>query len=70
MTEGSGRQGLPDFDALWDYDRPGETERAFRELVATAEASGDRDPHLAPRLPVKGKARPKARGGHGQGSLF
>jgi tetratricopeptide (TPR) repeat protein len=33
--------GLPDFDALWDYDRPDASERAFRELLplaASAEA--------------------------------
>jgi tetratricopeptide (TPR) repeat protein len=33
---------LPDFDARWDYDRPGETEQAFRALLPQAEASGDR----------------------------
>src|SRR5262249_27277867 len=32
---------LPDFDALWDYERPEDTERAFRDLLAQAEASGD-----------------------------
>lgn len=30
---------LPDFDALWNYDRPAESERAFRE--ALAQAGGD-----------------------------
>ena len=29
---------LPDFDALWDYDHPAETERAFRELLPQAAA--------------------------------
>lgn len=30
----------PDFDALWDYDHPAETETRFRELLPSA-ASGD-----------------------------
>lgn len=34
-------QDLPDFDALWDYDRPAETEQTFRELLPKAEQSGD-----------------------------
>ena len=38
--------GLPDFDALWDYDRPAETEARFRDLLPAARASGDRDYHL------------------------
>lgn len=29
---------LPDFDALWDYDHPAESERAFRELLPAAAA--------------------------------
>jgi len=29
---------LPDFDALWDYDRPAESERAFRDLLPAAAA--------------------------------
>jgi tetratricopeptide (TPR) repeat protein len=32
---------LPDFDALWNYDDPAETENRFRELLPVAEASGD-----------------------------
>jgi tetratricopeptide (TPR) repeat protein len=32
---------LPDIDALWDYDRPGVTERRFRELLAAALDSRD-----------------------------
>jgi tetratricopeptide (TPR) repeat protein len=32
---------LPDFDRLWDYSKPAETEVAFRELLPTAESSGD-----------------------------
>jgi tetratricopeptide (TPR) repeat protein len=38
--------GLPDFNALWDYDRPAETEARFRDLLPAAQASGDRDYHL------------------------
>ena len=37
---------LPDFDKLWDFQVPDETERKFRELLPRAEASGDRDYHL------------------------
>ncbi len=32
---------LPDFDQWWDYDRPGETEQAFRRLLPQARAAGD-----------------------------
>jgi tetratricopeptide (TPR) repeat protein len=32
---------LPDFDALWDYDHPDESEKRFRELLPAAEQSGD-----------------------------
>ncbi len=32
---------LPDFDALWNYADPAETERQFRALLPRAEASGD-----------------------------
>src|SRR5829696_8684107 len=28
---------LPDFDALWNYDRPAESERAFRDLLPLAK---------------------------------
>jgi tetratricopeptide (TPR) repeat protein len=34
---------LPDFDALWNYQDPAETELAFRKLLPQARASGDRD---------------------------
>jgi tetratricopeptide (TPR) repeat protein len=30
-----------DFDTLWNYDNPAETEREFRELLPAAESSGD-----------------------------
>ncbi len=32
---------LTDFDALWDYDNPAETESKFRALVPVARDSGD-----------------------------
>ncbi len=38
--------GLPDFDALWDYAQPAQTEARFRELLPAAQTSGDRDYHL------------------------
>jgi tetratricopeptide (TPR) repeat protein len=34
---------LPEFDSLWNYDRPDSTEAAFRALLPAARASGDRD---------------------------
>src|ERR1051325_153220 len=33
---------LPDFDKLWDYAHPEETEKKFRELLPRAEKSGDK----------------------------
>jgi tetratricopeptide (TPR) repeat protein len=44
MGEVDGRMGtakLPDFDALWDYDHPGPTEKKFRELLPAAVDSLD-----------------------------
>jgi tetratricopeptide (TPR) repeat protein len=38
--------GLPDFNALWNYKQPKETESRFRELLPAARASGDRDYYL------------------------
>jgi tetratricopeptide (TPR) repeat protein len=32
---------LPEFDALWDYNDPGQTESKFRELIPVAKESGD-----------------------------
>src|SRR5260221_13304132 len=29
---------LPDFDALWNYDQPAETERAFRDILQQTES--------------------------------
>src|SRR5579883_412461 len=37
---------LPDFDPLWDYEHPAQTEAAFRQLLPQAEASGDASYHL------------------------
>jgi exodeoxyribonuclease VII large subunit len=45
-------------------------EFADGHLAARAETSAARDAQGVPRLPIKGKARTKARGGEGQGSLF
>lgn len=32
---------LPNFDDLWDYDHPAESEKRFRELLPQAQQSGD-----------------------------
>lgn len=37
---------LPDFDALWDYTNPEETEVRFRELLPHARQSGDQSYYL------------------------
>ncbi|MCA9998034.1 MAG: hypothetical protein KDE56_19875, partial [Anaerolineales bacterium] len=34
---------MVDFDELWDYGRPAETEAKFRALLPEAEAAGDAD---------------------------
>jgi len=34
-----------DFDQLWDYNQPAETEKRFRELLLEAEKSGDKSYH-------------------------
>lgn len=36
---------LPDFDSLWDYHHPEETERRFREILPLAANGGDRSYH-------------------------
>jgi tetratricopeptide (TPR) repeat protein len=41
MSDQPPAPALPDFDALWDYPNPAESERRFRALVPVAEASGD-----------------------------
>src|SRR5947209_40279 len=33
---------LPDFDALWDYNNPSDTEDRFRDILPAARSSGDR----------------------------
>jgi tetratricopeptide (TPR) repeat protein len=38
---GRPRTKLPDFDSLWDYDRPGPSEKRFRELLPAALDSRD-----------------------------
>jgi tetratricopeptide (TPR) repeat protein len=42
----------PDFDTLWDYQRPEETEAAFRALLAEAERGPDRSYHLQLRTQI------------------
>jgi tetratricopeptide (TPR) repeat protein len=37
---------LLDFDALWDYQHPEQTEAAFRQLLSQAEHNGDPSYHL------------------------
>ncbi|MEM7116866.1 MAG: tetratricopeptide repeat protein [Chloroflexota bacterium] len=37
---------LVDFDTLWNYGEPANTEQAFRELLPLAEESGDREYHV------------------------
>lgn len=37
---------LPDFDRLWDFSNPAQTEVQFRELLPVAEKSGDLDYRL------------------------
>jgi tetratricopeptide (TPR) repeat protein len=37
---------LVDFDTLWDYTKPAETELKFRDLIPIALASGDNDYYL------------------------
>ena len=35
------QNNLPNFDSLWNYDKPEETGRKFREILPQAESSGD-----------------------------
>lgn len=39
-------KNLPDFDSLWDYNHPADTERKFRELLTLAETSADKSYYL------------------------
>ncbi len=41
-----GSKPLADFDALWDYNKPAETELKFRELLSMAEESRDLSYHI------------------------
>lgn len=40
-TRATEETALPDFDKLWDYSKPAETEKKFRELIPVARESGD-----------------------------
>lgn len=41
MLSSSSANPKPDFDSLWNYDKPAETEAKFRQLLPMAEKSGD-----------------------------
>lgn len=41
MTATAAADQLPDFDSLWDYNKPAETESKFRGILIVAEQSGD-----------------------------
>jgi tetratricopeptide (TPR) repeat protein len=41
MTASASTPPLPDFDSLWNYDQPTQTETAFRALIPAAQASND-----------------------------
>ena len=43
---------LPNFDRLWNYSKPDETEKKFRELLPQAEASGNLDYELQLRTQI------------------
>jgi tetratricopeptide (TPR) repeat protein len=45
-------EDLPDPDKLWDYGKPAETEKRFREVLPRAEAAGDRDYALELRTQI------------------
>jgi tetratricopeptide (TPR) repeat protein len=36
-------KALPEFDKLWNYDKPDQTEQKFRELIPVAKESKDKD---------------------------
>jgi len=38
--------GIPDFDKLWDYDNPSETEKKFRDLIPEIKNSNDQSAYL------------------------
>lgn len=37
------QNSLPNFDSLWNYNKPEETGKKFREILPQAESSGDND---------------------------
>jgi hypothetical protein len=41
MNQTRPRADLPDFDAMWDYNQPAQTERAFREVLRQTEDAAD-----------------------------
>src|SRR4030066_555939 len=43
LTAMSSASPKPDFDSLWNYDKPAQTEAKFRELLPLAQKSGDID---------------------------
>ncbi len=43
LTTMSPAESKPDFDSLWNYDKPAETEAEFREILPLAQQSGDVD---------------------------
>lgn len=45
MANAQNSQPLPDFDSLWNFEKPAETEAAFRALIPTAVASNDTGYH-------------------------
>lgn len=38
--------GIPDFDKLWDYDNPSETEKKFKELIPEVKKTNDHSAYL------------------------
>ena len=45
-TAGGSSEALPDIESLWDYQDPGATERAFRDLLPLARATLDTSYYL------------------------
>src|SRR3972149_4139316 len=43
LTAMGSAESKPDFDSLWNYDKPAETEAKFREILPLAQKSGDID---------------------------
>jgi tetratricopeptide (TPR) repeat protein len=41
MSVMAAAENLPDFDSLWNYDKPAETEKQFREILPLVQKSGD-----------------------------